>query len=126
MATGSPNAWPHDLRVLRFRVAREVGNIERERRPVADHRGERRKEDGEKLARGVELAGRREHGAEAARLDAHPDQQRRGHDKHERRAEGLQVADGFDAAPDHDHIQQPEAEKAGPQHAVAARPTQAR
>jgi hypothetical protein len=62
----------------------------------------------------MELARRRKHGAEAAGLDAHPDEQRCGHHKHEGRAEGLQAANGFDAAPDHNHVEQPEAEEAGP------------
>ena len=37
---GQAECLSDDLRVLIFRVAREVRNVERERGPVADHRGE--------------------------------------------------------------------------------------
>ncbi len=112
---------PPCLRCLRFGVAREIGNVERQRGPVAHHRRQGRKEHGQELAGRMKLAGRREHGSEAARLDPHPDQQQRGHHEHEWRAERLQVANGFDSAPHHHHVQQPEQQKAGPQNPADAR-----
>ena len=64
---------------------------------------------------GVELAGRAEHGAEAAGFVGHEAEQHQRHDEQKGRGKALQVADGFHAAPDHGHVQQPEAEEADPQ-----------
>jgi len=51
-----------DLRLLRAGVAREVGNVERERGPVADDAGEREEEEVQEAGMRVELAWRVEHG----------------------------------------------------------------
>ena len=115
MATGRPKAWPTICDVLISGVAGEVGDVERERGPVADHRGERGKEEvPESCACRVEVAGRGEHGAEAAGFVQHEAEQQAGHEEHEGRGEALQEADGLDAAPDDEHVEQPEAEEAGP------------
>ena len=63
---GQPEGLAEDLRVLRFGVAGEVGDVERERRPVADHAGERRQKKCHEAARGVELRGCVQDGAEAS------------------------------------------------------------
>ena len=70
MAVGRPSAWPTHLRLLRFGVAREIGNVQRHGGPEAHHAGERRNEEAEEFGRGVELAGRAEHRPEAAGLAA--------------------------------------------------------
>ena len=43
IATGKSERLAPRLRALRFRVAREVGNVQRQRRPVTHHRRQRRK-----------------------------------------------------------------------------------
>ena len=90
MATGKPKAWPDDLRLLRFGVAGEVGDVERERGPVADHAGERR----EKEVRGIRAVvwnwlGALSMGPKPPALCGHPEEQQRGHDEHEGRGESL-------------------------------------
>ena len=62
----------------------------------------------------VELAGRAEHGAEAAGLAGDPPQQQQSDAEHEGRADAFEKLDGLDAAPDHDHVQRPEGEEADP------------
>ncbi len=62
-----------------------------------------------------EAAGRGEHGAEAAGLVRHEAEQDERHDEQEGRGEGLEEADGFHAAPDDDHVEEPEAEEAEPE-----------
>jgi len=48
-----PERLPHHLVPLRARIAREIRDVQRERGPVAHHRGERREEDRQELrARG--------------------------------------------------------------------------
>jgi len=110
-----------DLRALRFRIAGEVGDIQGQGRPVADHAGQGGKEDGQELMPAMKFAGRGQHRAEAAGLDPDPDEQRGGHDEHERRSEALQESDGLDSAPDYGHVQEPEAEEAGPQRPIDLR-----
>ena len=103
-----------NLRVLRFGIARKVGNVQRQRSPIANHRRQRRKEEMQKAAGRVEVAGRRKHRSEAACLMQHPEQQRKRHHQHEGRGEALQKADRLHPAPHHEHIEQPESEKARP------------
>ena len=64
--------------------AREVGHVERERRPEADHRGERGREHRHELRHRVELAGLREQRAEAVRGLHRPHQQRTEWERHHR------------------------------------------
>ena len=47
---GQAECLADDLRVLVFCVAGEVRDVERERGPVADHRGERREEEVQEAA----------------------------------------------------------------------------
>jgi hypothetical protein len=102
------------LRLLIFGVAGEVGDVERERGPVADHGGERGEEEVKEAGVGGELAGRGEDRAEAAGAVQHVSQEGEAHDGHEGRGEALQEADGFDAAPDDGHVEEPEAEETEP------------
>ena len=81
-----------DLRLLVAGVARQVGDVERERRPEADHGGERRHEDGQELAGRPEPARLRQHGPEPAGPQPGPGEQREAGDDQERRRPGLQRA----------------------------------
>src|SRR5258708_3178144 len=105
----------NDLRSLRFRIARKVRNIQRQRGPITHHRRQRRKEEAKKAARRLETTRRRKHRPKSARLVQHPEQQDERHHKHERRRIALQKPDRFHTAPHHIHIQQPESKKTRPQ-----------
>ena len=90
---------PH-LRLLRFGVAGEIGDVERDGGPEADHAGEGRDEEAEEFGGAVELAGRAEYGAEAAGLAGDPPEEQESDAEHERRADAFEEFDGLDAAPD--------------------------
>ena len=89
---------------LRARVAREVWNVECERGPVTDHGGERGEKDGEKCAEAIGSGWAWKALRPNCRPHVNPDEQSDGHDEDEWRAEGLQVTDGFNAAPDNEHV----------------------
>ena len=111
---GQSKGLAHDLRVLRFRVAREVGNVQRQRRPVAHHRGERREEEAQKRTGRMELARLRQHRTEATRLYRANTSNSKRHHQHERRRKSLQEPDALHAPPHHRHVERPEPQEARP------------
>ncbi len=89
------------------RVAREVGDVERQRGPEADHGGERRDEEAQELGGALELGWAVEDRAEAAGARHRPGEQRQPGGDQERRRPGFQELDRV-AAADHDvHVPQP-------------------
>ena len=114
------------LRTLRFGVAREVGNVQAPASPSSPpspSATERIQLETRSVVwnwLGVDSIA-----PKLPAFIAHPNQQRHRHHEHERRAKRLQPPDRLHAAPHHHHVQQPEAEKARPQHPaipVRARP----
>jgi hypothetical protein len=63
---------------------------------------------------GMELAGRAQHRSQAAGFAGDPPEQQQADRQHKGRSDALQDLDGFDAAPDHRDVQQPEREEAEP------------
>ena len=105
---------PGHLCLLRFCVAGEVGDVQRDRSPEPNHRRKRRNKSMQELTRGFEFAGRAEHGTEAARFSGDPEQKQESNAQHERRADSFQKLDRLDPAPNDEHIQKPKSEKACP------------
>ena len=103
-----------DLLALAAAEAREVRHVERERRPEADHRGQRRHEHRPEFAKRLELARLREQRAEAVRLRDRPPEQHGGHDEHERRRPVLDLAQQIHAAIDDEDVQPPEQQERQP------------
>ena len=60
IVVGSATTWPIDLLALAAAEAREVRHVQRQRRPEADHRRQRRDEHRQELAERLELAGLRQ------------------------------------------------------------------
>ena len=85
-----PERLPQHLLALAFPEAREVRNVERERRPEADHPGERGNEHLPELAHRGEARGLLQHRPHAARAVDHPDEQRGRHHQHQRRGPVLE------------------------------------
>ena len=75
MAAGKPDRLAESLGPLRFCVAGEIGNIERDCCPESDHAGQRRNEEMKKLRRCFELAWAAQHRPEAARFARDPQEQ---------------------------------------------------
>ena len=111
---GQSQGLSHGLRFLRFGVAREIGDVERHGGPEPHHAGERRDEKSDELGAGMELAGRAEHRSQAAGFAGDPPEQQQADPQHKGSADAFQDLDGFDAAPDHRDIEQPESEEADP------------
>ena len=103
------DALADDLRALVLRVAGEVGDVHRQRDPVADVGREAGAEQRpEALVVGDQLRRGREDVADpAARVEA-PDQQRDARAEQQRRGVALEELDALDAAQDDRHLDQPE------------------
>src|SRR5215475_9767199 len=65
------------LRLLRFRIAREVWDVQRHCGPETDHRGERWNEDVEEFAGRFEFAGSTENWAKSASFACDPKQKQK-------------------------------------------------
>ena len=105
---------PQNLRPLRLGIAREIGNVQRDCRPKSHHPGQDRNEKAQKLTGGLKFTRAVEHGPETARFASNPPEQQQADAQHERRAHAFQKLDGFNSAPDHRHVQQPEREETDP------------
>ena len=103
-----------DLLALAAAEPREVGHVQRQRGPEADHRRQRRHEDRPELAEGVKPARLREQRPEAVGSGDGPPQQRPGHDEHERRRPVLHRAQEIHPAIDDVNVQTPEHQKRHP------------
>src|SRR4029077_18637860 len=86
----------------------EVGDIERYGSPEADDASQRRNEEAKEFAKVLKFGRRCKHGTEATRLAARPEQQRQADEEQERRGDSLQETDRFDAAQNHQNVEQPE------------------
>ena len=104
-----------DLLALAAAEAREVGHVERQRRPEADHRGERREEHRQELAERLKLARlRRAAGrSRSPRVTAHASSSA-GHHEHERRGPVLDGAQQVHAAIDDRDVEAPEEQERQP------------
>src|SRR3989440_1409041 len=109
---GEAEGLADDLIALAAGVTREIRNVQRHRGPESDHAGERRNEETEELSEALKFRGLPEHGAEAARFRACPQEKGKSDEQQERCGNALQKANGFNAAQNHQHIQKPEKEKA--------------
>ena len=113
---GQADRLPEDLVALALRVSGEVGDVERERGPKADHRGERGEERRPELPllrpSGIELARRVDHRPEAARLDIRPCEQRQPHEDQKRGRELLEDPNRLHALVDEVDLDRPEPEEA--------------
>ncbi len=68
----------------------------------------------QEFAGGMKFAFGVEDGAESARFAGDPEKKKQADKKHEGRADAFEEFDGFDAAPDDEHVDGPEKEKAQP------------
>jgi hypothetical protein len=104
----------NDLLALAAPKAREVGHVERQRRPESDHRRQRRHEDGPELRERLKLSGMREQRAEPVGPRDRPPQEHAGHDQHERRGPVLDMAQQIHAAIDDGDVEPPEQQERQP------------
>lgn len=111
---GKTKGLTDDLRALGFGVAREVRNIECDSGPETDHAGERRDEEANKFRGGVKFAGRVKNRAHTAGLARDPEKKKQADEEHEGRADAFEELDGFNAAPDDEHVDGPKKEEAEP------------
>ncbi len=88
--------------------------FERQRRPVADHGGERGDEDGQELAEGPEPAGLREERPETVGLAHRPHDEGARHHEHEGRGPVLDLAQQVHALVDDQDVQAPEEQEREP------------
>ena len=106
---------PHHLIALAAREAREVGNVEGEGGPVADHRGDPRHERGERRTRsagGLEPIGPGQHRADAASGRRAPGQQGQQQPDEHRRRDRLEPLDALGAGPHEVEVDHPEGREA--------------
>ena len=103
-----------DLLALAAAEAREVGHVERERRPEADHRRERGHEHGPELAEGMKFSRLTQQGAEPMRAADRPPHQHGGHHQHERRGPVFHLAHQVHAAINDVDVEAPEQQKRQP------------
>src|SRR6267154_3036434 len=109
---GEAEGLADDLIALAASVTSEIRNVQRHGGPESDHAGERRNEETEELSEALKFRGPPEHGAEAARFAACPQEKGKSDEQQDRSGNALQKANGFNAAQNHQHIQKPEKEKA--------------
>ena len=102
------------LLALAAAEAREIRHVERQRRPVTDHRGQRRNEHRHELSEGPELARLREQRSKSLRFVDRPREEQRGHDEHERRGPVLDRAQEVHALVDDPDVQTPEQQERDP------------
>ena len=91
---GKAQGLSHGLRTLGFRIAGEVGDVEGDGGPEADHAGERGDEEPDELGGVVELAGSAQDGAEASGFAGDPPEEQQADRKHEGRADAFEELDG--------------------------------
>src|SRR5450759_3818455 len=111
---GKRHDLAHDLLFLAPPEAREVGHVERQRGPEADHCRERRDEDGEELRERAELPGLSEEGPDALRLPDGPHEKDERDDEDVRRRPVLDLAEEVHAPVDHENVQAPEEQEREP------------
>src|SRR6266702_4217772 len=109
---GEAKSLADDLITLAACIPREVGNVQRDGGPETDDAGERRNKEAEEFAKGLKFRWRGEHGAEAARFAARPEEKSESNQEQKRSGNSLQEADGFDAAENHQHVEEPEESEA--------------
>ena len=111
---GQGDHLAHHLLALAAPEAREVGHVQGERRPVADHRGQGRDEDGQELAEAVELPGLAQERSQAVRLLHRPDEQHRRHHEHEGRGPVLDHPQEVHPLVDDEDVHAPEEQEREP------------
>ena len=114
IVVGQRDDLTHDLLSLAAPEAREVGHVERQRGPEADHRGERGDEDGEELGERPELPGLGEQRPEPVRLVHGPHEKNERHDEDVRRGPVLDLAEEIHAPVDDEDVQAPEEQEREP------------
>src|SRR5581483_3821806 len=102
------------LILLRFRITSEIGNVERNGRPKANHAGNGRNEEFQELAVCLKFAWCAEDWSEPAGLGCNPPKQQQSKTEHEGCANSFKKLDGVNAAPYHCNVQKPESEKTNP------------
>src|SRR5205807_1236680 len=107
---------PDDLVALGARVTREVGNVERQRRPKSDHARQAGNKERPELAgfglTGIERGGLREDRPEAAGIPISPREQQQTKRDKQRRLDVQQKPDRFDSFVDDEHVDAPKEEEA--------------
>ncbi len=109
---GQAEGLADHLIALAAGVAGKVGNVQRNGGPETDDAGERRNEEAKEFAKRLEFRGRGEHGAEAAGFAARPEKKGQADEKQEGCGDALEEANRFDAAQNHENIEQPEENEA--------------
>src|SRR5205807_3348824 len=107
---------PDDLVALGARVTREVGNVERQRRPKSDHAGQAGNKERPELAglglTGIEGGGLREDRPEAAGIPISPREQQQTKRDEKRRLDVQKKPDRFDPFVNNEHVDAPKKEEA--------------
>ncbi len=114
MAGGKAERLADHLRLLRDGVAREIGNVERDGGPEANHAGDGGNEEGKEFGIGFEFTGSAENGTETAGFAGDPPKQQQADGEHEGRGDAFQNFDGFDAAHDDEHVRAPRRRRSRP------------
>src|SRR6266581_5102947 len=109
---GETKILADDLITLAACIPRKVGNVQRDSGPETDDAGERRDEKTEKFAEGLKFGRRGEHRAEAPGFAARPEEKSESNQEQKRGGDALQEANGFNAAKNHQYVEEPEQNEA--------------